>query len=86
MNFWIRSQDKKRLILVNSLRIEKTIKDKKIINPATRGVMITENSSIYSYDDCLGQYETEERSLEILNEIQKLIDRGIKFSYTMPEK
>lgn len=58
MDLWIRSQDRKKLINVNELKIE-TVKDG--------------NTFIYSDVTDLGTYSTKERALEVLEEIQMLL-------------
>ena len=58
MELWIRSQDKKKLVKVDELKME-TVKDG--------------NTFIYSHATDLGTYETKERALEVLNEIQSII-------------
>ena len=58
MNLWIRSQDGKKLIKVNELKME-TVKGG--------------NTFIYSNATDLGTYKTKERALEVLDEIQRYI-------------
>ena len=75
MDLWIRSQDKKKLIKVDEIKIE-TVKDG--------------NTFIYSHATDLGTYETKERALEVLDEIQKYIllpniDNSA-YVYIMPEE
>lgn len=84
MELWIRSQDKERLIRADNLHILKSDKRK----PTYR---------INSLYHSLGAYETKERALEVLNEIQSILDfndiRGIvvnanrinSYVYEMPE-
>ena len=55
MDLWIRSQDGKKLIKVNELKME-TVKGG--------------NTFIYSDVTDLGTYKTKERALEVLDEIQ----------------
>lgn len=61
MELWVRSQDKKRLIIVTNLYI-----------PISR---TEEDFSIYTFDTdvMLGTYKTEERALEVLDEIQNFM-------------
>lgn len=61
MELWVRSQDKKRLISVTNLYI-----------PISRN---GEDFSIYTFDTDveLGIYKTEERAIEILDEIQNFM-------------
>jgi hypothetical protein len=58
MNLWVRSQDKKKLIKVNEIKIESVIDG---------------NSFIYSDITDLGTYKTKERALEVLDEIQNIL-------------
>ena len=58
MDLWIRSQDKKKLIKVDEVKIETVVEG---------------NTFIYSHATDLGTYETKERALEVLDEIQKLL-------------
>jgi len=71
MNLWIRSQDKKDLINVSEyLSIEETNFSEDIEyvkNPNKRPFFIECSNCI------LGFYATEERALEVLDEIQKLL-------------
>lgn len=63
MELWIRSQDKNKLMIVNSLYI-----------PISR---TDEDFGIYAKDEIrdelLGIYKTKERALEVLDEIDKRI-------------
>ncbi len=76
MDLWIRSQDKRILSKVGELEVEK-------INKATCW-------SICNDENCFGSYETEERALEILDDIQNLFEtRGTDVPhmvYNMPEE
>ena len=60
MDLWIRSQDRDRIIKVNNIEVVVDIK-----------------WEIYGYTSdeqyYLGQYETRERAIEVLDEIQKII-------------
>ena len=58
MELWIRSQDRKKLMKVDEVKIE-TVKDG--------------NTFIYSHATDLGTYETKERALEVLEEIQNIL-------------
>ena len=86
MELWIRSQDRKKIIKVDEVKME-TVKEG--------------NTFIYSHTTDLGTYKTKERALEVLNEIQNkinLINLGHDFGspmidlknptyiYQMPEK
>lgn len=69
MNLWIRSQDKEKLICSNDISIApiteygKTIKGYKIVG------FFDKNTE---YEE-LGFYDSKERSLEVLDEIQELL-------------
>ena len=77
MELWIRSQDRLRLAKMDSV----------IIN-ARNKKEITSNYSYssdgYEKDIPLGEYDTEERALEILDEIQKILEplAKIELPYT----
>ena len=62
MELWIRSQDRTNLIRVEHLAL-------------TNNKTITGMSTNWDYD--LGTYETKERALEVLDEIQKTIETHI---------
>lgn len=66
MELWIRSQDRDYLIKVKSLVIEES-----------------KNNIYRIFGDgrYLGIYESKERALEVLDEIQKLIKPTIKINY-----
>ena len=59
MELWIRSQDKTKLMRLNNL--------------GTFFVRSEDYYAIYNDEHILGNYETEERTLEILDEIQDLL-------------
>lgn len=61
MDLWIRSQDKERLINANALNIYNVNENRYII----------ENYSII-----LGEYNSEERAKEVLDEIQNYMIKG----------
>ena len=61
MNLWIRSQDRKILIPI----------DNALYIPQSR---TGENFGIFYKDIMLGYYTKEERTLEVLDEIQRLIE------------
>ena len=65
MELWIRSQDREKLIKVKSLYVEKY--------PSSNNRYAIYNFFYDDLDDCdipLGTYETRERALEVLDEIQ----------------
>lgn len=85
MSVWIRSSKKKNLIKCESL----SILDGKDV--------YSNDKKCYEYDKytiCemwehgvtpLGTYKTEERAIEVLDEIQEHIDNGYAETFVMPE-
>lgn len=87
MELWIRSQDRKRLIKPNRLHVK--------VDPRSREGYIFESANSLRY----GTYESEERALEVLDEIEEHLDylnignidrvddKGFRVStiYQMPE-
>ena len=84
MKLWIRSQRKVHLLEVNSLRYKPELKN---TFDAVFNNDYTKQYTIYGNDVVLGIYETQERCLEIIDEIQKLLlsDFAI-FNNSMPIK
>ena len=74
---WISTQDKHSLINVK----EVTVNGKKI-----KGFV--SGSSLDEWSKDLGKYESNERALEVLNEIFKKIEKinGISATFAMPKK
>ena len=66
MELWIRSQDKKHLLKCETLLIEGVGNNRFGIRAFTK-----------NYDFDIANYETKERALEVLDEIQSLIDNTI---------
>ena len=62
MELWIRSQDKRILQKVDNVYLNANYENRRIC---------TIDSTDYESD--LGEYETKERALEVLNEIQRYI-------------
>ena len=88
MNLWIRTQDRKKLVLINTLAIADDD------SGSILGFGIDGRVKVN-----LGGYKTEERSLEILNDIQNLLNSvhtifpnrnekivGANIFYEMPEE
>ena len=76
MELWIRSQDKKTLHKCDNITIMTDSEDGK-------------NIKGYKVVGCkdLGRYETKERALEVLEEIQNMLYAGTtSIVYQMPEK
>lgn len=63
MDLWIRSQDRQDLILAKHITVE------------TDCVYVLTTDDYRNY---VGEYETKERALEVLDEIQNLIKNGTK--------
>ena len=78
MNLWIRSQDKEKLISCNDIVINNHRYD--TMNEHVNRIMHFKGYEIIGYFDknteyeILGTYETKERALEILDEIQELLE------------
>ena len=88
MNLWIRTQDRKKLVLINTLSIAENT-SRSILGFGIDGHVKVE----------LGDYDTEERALEVLDEIQELLEPvhiadiskkegiiGANILYEMPEE
>lgn len=81
MDLWIRSQDKMNLESVHSINVNYLNKKQIICNCEPDFI-----GSQGEYYVLLGEYETEERALEVLDEIQKkinLINLGHDFGSPM---
>lgn len=76
---WILTQDKKSLVNVREVKC--TDNGKNIVGRLDK-------MSLGEWGEFLGIYESNERAVEIINEIFKKIDESNDFSvtYTMPEK
>lgn len=84
MNLWIRSQDKK--ILLNPIFIEydrKTVENKTNLYCGIHKIITFYNGIQY----ILGEYETQKRALQILDEIQKIKSIEVNdYVYEMPKE
>lgn len=71
MELWIRSQDKSNLKIVNDIYVEEITKDYDtwVGNIHSRPYVVTSNNGN------LGFYATNERALEVLNEIQNYLEK-----------
>lgn len=90
---WIRSQDKEILIKVDNIRIKHEYEQKKVNDNYGRTCAYINGkyrcSYIYSDSTWLGEYETKERALEILDEIEKYINSDVMMNldvYEMPKE
>ena len=74
---WIKTQDKQSLISAK----EVTVNGKKIVG-------IIGSASLDQWSKDLGKYESNERALEVLNEIFTKIEEssGISVTFTMPKE
>ncbi|WP_069649666.1 hypothetical protein [Caloranaerobacter ferrireducens] len=77
---WIRSQDKKMLIKANVIQVCSLDDEYTQI-----WGYVNEISEPQYNGFILGEYKTEERALEVLDDIQNRIKEGISI-YEMPEK
>lgn len=83
MGFWIRSQDKMALELVNRVEITHKLTDGKfgILDTPVK----TEECIIWVNGRNFGEYKTEQRAIEILDKILKYLYSGFEhFVYEMP--
>ena len=71
MELWIRSQDKKTLSIAKNIRLDRYLGGK-------------ENNIISNDFFEIGKYKTEERALEVLDEIQNLLQPKIKYIQEEP--
>lgn len=76
MQLWIRSQNKRCLIKVQSLIIEKN-------EAGNRWILVNYFGESETY---LGIYNTEERAVEILDNIEHWMTQRNELIYEMPEK
>ena len=94
MELWIRSQDKEVLLNIKGIQYQNC---KLVENETVEANILIGFYNCYD-NEILGEYETKERALEILDEIQERIKHINKFSlvnedyecddcvYEMPEK
>lgn len=79
MELWIRSQDRRKLLKINNIGVAKEYNDEK-------GYIRTIVAKL-TFE--LGLYSTEERALEVLDEIQSFVDRNKDYpvnAYEMPKE
>lgn len=88
MELWIRSQDKEVLLNIKGIQYQ----NYKLVENETVEANILIGLYNYYDNEILGEYETKERALEVLDEIQKLLktaelnDDINVIVYQMPEK
>ena len=83
MDLWIRSQEKERLIKPTDLYIEETID---YVNKCSEFDIYALNYA--NNDIIIGTYQTKERALEVLDDIQNIVNAKtiIKFNTLVPTK
>ena len=81
MNLWVRSQDKMNLVKINQISINYQNNKQIIANYIPE---LYENSG--EYCELLGTYETKERALEVLDEIQMLLQPTIEYKPIVQEE
>ena len=94
MELWIRSQDKEVLLNIKGIQYQ----NYKLVENETVEANILIGLYNYYDNEILGEYETKERALEVLTEIQNMLYAGLKATnnnqlagttsivYQMPEK
>ena len=91
MDLWIRSQNKETLKKVHYLKISRNYEGTTLEGETEYSYSIVDINKDEEFLKVLGSYKTEERTLEVLNEIQqRIIDlhvgRNFDCVYQMPEK
>ena len=76
---WIRSQDKKRLAKVTSVHIYEELDGMFMLKGLNECCVGYQDDDYFN----LGEYETEERALEVLNEIQNEISELSDIPYSV---
>ena len=70
MNLWIRSQDKQLLIPINDIL---KVSEGSLIQTSTRPYMVEKHYNIMYRNIPLGEYKSDKRALEVLDEIEERI-------------
>lgn len=93
MELWIRSQSRKSLIKVEKIEMVDANNIKKLLyinkyDEIEKEQTTNNDFEIVSDYNSLGIYKTEERALEVLNEIQKIIQNNVieMQTYGNPER
>lgn len=85
MELWVRSQDKMNLVKIRQISLNYQNNKQIIANYIPE---LYENSG--EYYELLGTYETKERAIEVLDEIENILKPRMEqlstFVYQMPEK
>jgi len=86
LEIWIRSQDRLNLILVSRLTAAKEIDitGKSVADKFTIRTMYN-HTNMDRYFETLGSYETKERAIEVLDEIQSCIIRSAEKKSKQPD-
>lgn len=89
MELWIRSQDKKLLVQAKEVKAEVFV-GKKLYSPYTNEEIISFDGDDKFYvirvnSEMVGEFKTEERCLEILDEVQKILTRTGTFVFSNVE-
>ena len=84
MDLWIRSQDKTRLVKITQVKFVDKESDLDDFKNVIRGY------GVDGFNFRLGTYETKERAIEVLDEIQDLLQNAYvgnsnRLVYQMPE-
>lgn len=74
MELWIRSQDKEVLLNIKGIQYQ----NYKLVENETVEANILIGLYNYYDNEILGEYETKERALEVLDEIQNMLYAGLK--------
>ena len=83
---WVRSQDKDKLVNVNSFEIDKFVKDGNYIYDVSEKQFLNNDYYIYSSETgIIGIYKSRERALEVLNEIQAYLENNYLSINDMPQ-
>lgn len=77
MELWIRSQDKEVLLNIKGIQYQ----NYKLVENETVEANILIGLYNYYDNEILGEYETKERALEVLDEIQNILKPIIKIKY-----
>lgn len=83
---WVRSQDKDKLVNVNSFEIDKFVKDGNYIYDVSEKQFLNNDYYIYSSETgIIGIYKSRERALEVLDEIQAYLENNYLSINDMPQ-
>lgn len=77
MELWIRSQDRRSIVKIINILLENPL------NSGETGIRGYFSNNSYKM---LGYYKTEQRAIEVLDEIQEYLDNGYAETFVMPEE